>query len=245
MVRDIRQRKATIKSTNITGLLMPTTEASLLAPVIAAAKVRPNGWPVISLTNGQTLTFDAELDSWTQISSIWWAKGSDCWESAGRVRGSTLNAGRGAVKLLEAETNDWLQAQSGKKAASVINQANSHPTTSHDTVDVDVVAASETEVIQGEEKTQLGDDDDWKTALTLGHLEARMHAAIVLDSLMEYKSFLGQYAKKLAEEAFRGKAEELCKELLGPVYLCVHAYSQMIGNVPTWLMQRFQKNKPC
>jgi len=58
----------------------------------------------------------------------------------------------------------------------------------------------------------------WNTALTLGHLETRLHAAKVLDSPQEYKQALLVYAKKISDEAFKGKAEELIKELYGPVY---------------------------
>ncbi|KAI0938409.1 hypothetical protein AcV5_000100 [Taiwanofungus camphoratus] len=58
----------------------------------------------------------------------------------------------------------------------------------------------------------------WNTALTLGHLETKLHAAKVLESPQEYKQALLLYAKKIADEGFRGKAEELVKELFGPVY---------------------------
>ena len=58
----------------------------------------------------------------------------------------------------------------------------------------------------------------WNTALTLGHLESKLHAAKVLDSAAEYKQALLVYARKLADEGFRAKAEELIKELFGPVF---------------------------
>lgn len=58
----------------------------------------------------------------------------------------------------------------------------------------------------------------WDVAYTLGHLETRMHAARVLDSPAEYKSSLAHYARKIAEEGYRAKAEELIKELCGPLY---------------------------
>ena len=60
----------------------------------------------------------------------------------------------------------------------------------------------------------------WSTALTLGHLETRLHAAKTLDSPQEYKQALVLYAKKIADEGFRGKAEELVKDLFGPTYWC-------------------------
>ena len=58
----------------------------------------------------------------------------------------------------------------------------------------------------------------WDTAMTLGNLESRMHAARVLGSAPEYRQALLLYAKAIADEGFRGKAEEVLKELYGPVY---------------------------
>jgi protein HIRA/HIR1 len=58
----------------------------------------------------------------------------------------------------------------------------------------------------------------WTSALTLGHLESKLHAARILDSSIEYKQILLVYAKKIADEGFRNKAEELIKDLFGPIY---------------------------
>ena len=58
----------------------------------------------------------------------------------------------------------------------------------------------------------------WTSALTLGHLESRLHAARILDSRVEYKQILLVYAKKIADEGFRNKAEELINDLFGPIY---------------------------
>jgi protein HIRA/HIR1 len=58
----------------------------------------------------------------------------------------------------------------------------------------------------------------WSTAITLGHLETRMHAIKLLESSAEYRQVVLLYAKKIADEGFRAKAEELIKELFGPVY---------------------------
>lgn len=58
----------------------------------------------------------------------------------------------------------------------------------------------------------------WSAAMTLGHLETKLHAARILDSPQEYKQALLVYAKKVADEGFRAKAEELIKDLFGPVY---------------------------
>ncbi|KAJ7597532.1 histone transcription regulator 1 [Mycena floridula] len=58
----------------------------------------------------------------------------------------------------------------------------------------------------------------WNTAMTLGHLESKLHACRLLESPLEYKQALLVYARKLADEGFKAKAEELIKELFGPVY---------------------------
>lgn len=45
-----------------------------------------------------------------------------------------------------------------------------------------------------------------------------MHAIKLLESSAEYRQVVLLYAKKIADEGFRAKAEELIKELFGPVY---------------------------
>jgi protein HIRA/HIR1 len=66
----------------------------------------------------------------------------------------------------------------------------------------------------------------WNTAMTLGHLETKLSSTKLLDSPQEYKQALLMYAKKIADEGFRAKAEELIKELFGPVYRWVFFSSQ-------------------
>ncbi len=58
----------------------------------------------------------------------------------------------------------------------------------------------------------------WNEAMEMGHLEIRMRAAELLGSKEEYRHWLVRYAVVLGKEGFRGRAEELVKELLGPIY---------------------------
>lgn len=69
----------------------------------------------------------------------------------------------------------------------------------------------------------------WNIALTLGHLESKMHAARVLDSSQEFKQSLLVYAQRIAHEGFRGKAEELIKELFGPTYWYINFIQSSAG----------------
>lgn len=56
----------------------------------------------------------------------------------------------------------------------------------------------------------------WSTAMSLGHLEARMHACIELGANAgEYRVYLHAYAQRLGEEGYRSKAEDLIRELAG------------------------------
>lgn len=92
-------------------------------------------------------------------------------------------------------------------------------------VNTQVAARGIVSIIEGSIAERILSTDDektrptwWTAAMTLGHLESKMHAAKTLDSPQEYKHALAVYAKKIADEGFRAKAEELVKELFGPTY---------------------------
>jgi protein HIRA/HIR1 len=58
----------------------------------------------------------------------------------------------------------------------------------------------------------------WDEAMEMGYLENKMRAAVLFESREEYKVALLKYAQVLGREGFRGRGEELVKELLGPIY---------------------------
>ncbi|KAI6021803.1 histone transcription regulator 1 [Pisolithus microcarpus] len=84
----------------------------------------------------------------------------------------------------------------------------------------DVIASIESAITANADDKSVDKErpEWWNAALTLGHLESKLHAAKALDCPSEYKQTLLQYAKKLADEGFRAKAEELIKDLFGPIY---------------------------
>lgn len=195
MCRDVKLDKALFQPVSVAELLLSAASTSSAAPVtVAYASALANGSPVVGLTNGEAYTYDHHRQAWIVVSQPWWEKGSSSWESR-RNRGTST--GRGPVRHAESVTADILLETAAPNGD-----------------------APPTEV-EGETKQQMGRKEDFALALTLGHLESRMGAAILLDSPAEYKAFLLQYAKLLNEEGFRSKAEELCKELLGPIYMYV------------------------
>lgn len=58
----------------------------------------------------------------------------------------------------------------------------------------------------------------WDESTACGHYETRLHGARLLGSKDEYRHWLKEYAKYLGEEDFRGRAEDVLAELMGPVY---------------------------
>lgn len=73
--------------------------------------------------------------------------------------------------------------------------------------------ASAADVDQPDKKPQW-----WDEAMSMGHYETRLRAARLLDSKDEYKHWLREYSKYLAQEDFRERAEELISDLMGPLY---------------------------
>ena len=58
----------------------------------------------------------------------------------------------------------------------------------------------------------------WDETQQMGILDMRIRASVLLGSKEEYRHWLLQYATFLGEQEFTGRAEELLKELIGPVY---------------------------
>ena len=57
-----------------------------------------------------------------------------------------------------------------------------------------------------------------EATVSVGHLENRLSTAKMLNSKDEYHTILLMYARKIAEEGMTLRVEELCRELLGPLF---------------------------
>lgn len=71
--------------------------------------------------------------------------------------------------------------------------------------------------------------DAFRTAVTLGNLETRLYAAKLLGSPGDYRAVLMTYAGRLAEEGVADRADELVRDLCGPVY-----WDPAKGDAATW-----------
>lgn len=187
LFRNVKAQKVHIPSIIIQPLVSPSN------PSLKSATVRPNGAPVLLLSDGVAYSYDAGLSAWVKVSEARWGHGSQVWEGKQRA---TSNRASAASKTI---------MSSIESAIADLDLRNLPP-----------VAGLNPDA--PEQVPQW-----WNEALTLGHLETRIHSSRLLESPAEYKTNLQLYAKRLAEEGFRAKAEELLRELCGPLYWCVLA----------------------
>ncbi|KAG7097673.1 hypothetical protein E1B28_004999 [Marasmius oreades] len=130
-----------------------------------------------------------------------------------------VNCSNGSVFSYDPQLTTWVRLSEKWWSESDVWQGRQR-TSTNGQHNKGVIAAIEGSVSAGpDEKIAVESRPEWwTTALTLGHLETRMHAARLLDSPADYKQALILYSKKIADEGFRSKAEELIKELFGPIY---------------------------
>lgn len=64
----------------------------------------------------------------------------------------------------------------------------------------------------------------FRAALTLGHLETRIAASLMVGSGEQWRGTVVDYARRLVEEKYVDRAEELIRELAGPVFWYVMTF---------------------
>ncbi|KAM0751676.1 WD40 repeat-like protein [Meredithblackwellia eburnea MCA 4105] len=211
--------KSVFPPLSISPLLTSSATRTDPSPEITTAALQPNGVPVIALSSGSTLSYDADLAAWTRLCDPWWSKGSDLWENR---RGKGNAGGRGIVRGIESAVND------------IVIESNNNASTNGDAPMETEGENSEQTVPEGDAQEEVGTKEMFRAAVGLAHLETRMKAAIALKSDSEYKTFLLSYSKRLSEEGYRSKAEELVRELLGPVYFKPGGTDKWVPTVLGW-----------
>lgn len=202
-VWDVKRPASLFPPLSVSTLLSSSATADEQYPTIATAGIIGNGAPLLALTSGVTVTYSSLLSSWTKLADGFHSEASEFWE--GR-RGKAMTTGRGVVRAVESAVNDIVVDRKKNAPAA--------PTTAN----VIVLDSQSTDGGEKKDGEAWGDQSDFELALSLGHLETRMSAAIALDSPGEYKLALQLYARKIADEGLRNKADELVHELIGPIY---------------------------
>lgn len=207
-VYDVAKVTAVVPQHSLSSLLNSAATDAVMHPTVASAGLQPNGIPVLALDSGSSYAYHHALGAWSRLSELWWRENSDAWDE--QAGGSV--AGKGAISTIEA-------------AIDAIGKGKQKEGDEDDVIIVDrdesggrSAKRARTE-LQGEERAPLGKEETFRFAVTLAHLETRLHAAEILQSSAEYRANLVAYARKLEEEGLVSKATELVKDLLGPKYL--------------------------
>ncbi|ODQ67504.1 Hira-domain-containing protein [Nadsonia fulvescens var. elongata DSM 6958] len=163
--------------------------------------VTGNGSPVFTLGNGQGFTYNCTMGTWHRISESWWAIGSQYWDVVAGA-GSDMQLGRdydrfgsrpyGVIGSVERKTDEAVMSINGR--GRVLQRM--------------AKATLMKEGFEGLEGT-----------VSIAHLENRLGAAIIIGSKEELRYFLKAYSRRIAEEGMLDRLEEVCQELLGPVFL--------------------------
>ncbi|GAC71397.1 histone transcription regulator HIRA [Moesziomyces antarcticus T-34] len=167
---------------------------------LVSMSVHTNGAPIVILHSEKAYTFDDKKLGWVCISDGWWAEHSEAWDGRTRSRGNEASS-RDPVRAVEAEINTMY----------VRRVHGDNPVGAQEESEDDESPPVEMSVPEDKKS-------DFVIAVTLRHLEARMMAAVILDSATEYKNHLMAYAKRLGEEGIKNQAEDLIKSLIGPIY---------------------------
>lgn len=169
------------------------------APAITSANLNSKGRIVIGLTNGDGYAYSPSLYCWQRLSEVWWAVISQYWNSADS-----------SVADLKKSNGNTKDTSSDLTSAGIISFLEKH--TSYET-HLRGRAYSAQRLV----KSLLSREgyETFEASVSIGHLENRLAAAVLLGAKQEFQSNLLVYAKRLGAEGAKVKAEELLRSLLG------------------------------
>jgi protein HIRA/HIR1 len=163
---------------------------------ILEAGINSEGTLVVSLSNGDGFSYSRDLCTWQRITEAWWAVGSQYWDSA-RSSSKAAKESMGGQPALSAGIIPHLERRTTNE----------------------VVLHGRGRFLQRIVKQCLSREgfEGFETAVSIAHLENRMAAAVALGAKDEFKTYLMMYARRIASEGMKGKVEELCRDLMGPL----------------------------
>jgi protein HIRA/HIR1 len=171
------------------------------APAITQARLNSEGRIIVSLSNGDGYAYSAQMYCWQRLSEVWWAVGSQYWNttdsSVGNVQ--SAKARSGSEKSIEVSSGivPWLERN----------------TTS------ETLLRGRAYFLQRLVKVLLSREgfESFESGVSIAHLENRIAAALMLGAKDEFRIYLLMYAKRLGAEGLRLKVEELLRTLIGGI----------------------------
>ncbi|ETN45668.1 uncharacterized protein HMPREF1541_09501 [Cyphellophora europaea CBS 101466] len=199
---------ATMSSPHPPVSLAPVLDAAVYSlaahptgvPAIHHVRLNSEGRIIISLSNGDGYAYSPQMYCWQKLSEVWWAVGSLYWNttdsSVGNLQaskttrdGEKIDVSSGVIPWLERNTTTETLLRG---RAYFLQRL--------------------VKVLQSREGFET-----FEEGVTLAHLENRLAAALMLGAKDEFRLYLTMYAKRLASENLKLKAEELLRTLVGGI----------------------------
>ena len=182
----------------ISSLQSHTTKA----PAVTSARLTSEGRIVVTLTNGDGYAYNPTLFAWQRLSEVWWAVGSQYW--------NTTDSSVGALQPSGARSSDDRAAP--PTSAGVL--AHLERQTTHE-----ALVRGRAYFLQRLVKQLLPREgyEGFESGVSVAHLENRLAAALLLGARPEFQVHLYMYARRLGAEGARAKVAELLRSLLGPL----------------------------
>ncbi|KAF1982890.1 Hira-domain-containing protein [Aulographum hederae CBS 113979] len=183
------------------------------APGIVWARMNSEGKPFLAMSNGDGYVFDVGgMDSWIRLSEIWWAVGSQYWNTT-ESSISSLSSGSAANGKKTGDDAGFETVTPENLSAGII-QTLERNTTSH------TLLRGRAYFLQRLVKALLSAEsfENFEGLVSVAHLETRLAGALLVGAREDFKVALTMYARRIAAEGLRGKIEELLRGLMGKVF---------------------------
>ena len=231
---DIRRLKSGFGPGGGPVSLAPVLDAAVMSqgphltggPSLVWARLNRKGRVVVAMSNGDGFMYSPDLAVWQRLSEVWWAVGSQYWntldESVRSVATSSATSGAGsASKSIKApgvdaedgnedDTDDDELVGIENLSAGIVPLLERNTTTQ-------TLLRGRAYFLQRLVKALLSAEgyENFEAAVSIGHLENRVAAALTLGAREEFRMYLLMYAKRLGTEGLKGKVEELLRSLVG------------------------------
>lgn len=196
--------------------------------VVHKVYLHHNGAPVLILKSEHAWTVDTRKNAWTLLASGWFADCSPLWDGRGRGRILPSASSPSAASASAAPPLATNAGINGSGSANVMGGVVTTDATGRwrepiraiesDINSLVVARPSDFKTALKPPADDVGRTKDFELTAALRHLELRMAGSILLGCKEEWQHALRAYARRIADEGLKSLAEELVKELLGPVY---------------------------
>ncbi|KAI9738579.1 MAG: HIR complex subunit [Cirrosporium novae-zelandiae] len=167
-------------------------------PSITSARINSEGRIIVSVSNGDGYAYSPPLQTWQKLSEMWWAVGSQYWNSTDASVGNI------------ASTAEEMKDDPSMRISAGIIPHLEHYTTR------ELISHGRGASLQRMTKTLLKKEgyESFEATISIAHLENRVAAALMLGAKREFRINLRMYAKRLGAEGLKIKVEELFRTLI-------------------------------